>query len=309
MNKKRKTQLIIVVSEIVMIIILGAVLCAILMGLVKKFSDSISSTSKEKVHIVQDETTTKESKQLYVITPGYTYYVDKGAMKLYADIIPMSTEKIFIIGKEFHNDNEMDDAFIKEAFVKQEDGTYANADNTMIVNYYDTTATFKDKRPVALQFSGTLNLVLEDENVEDNVSEEYVNNIVTEIQEEVSVEGVVVDEYSTESTPSNFVSVNLYNYLTPDYEKSEMVITAKYIESATNSGTKYQDIYTGTYFYAFGSEFPYESSTCNTVTITGIYRGNEQHFNGLEMDGKYPCFVISNIRKPNKNEVSQKITH
>jgi hypothetical protein len=91
--------------------------------------------------------------------------------------------------------------------------------------------------------------------------------------------------------------------LIPANERKSMTITAKYIESTSNSGTKYIDIQTGIEFYAFGRKFPYDPKECNTVTITGVYRGNEKNFNGLHMDDKYPCFVISNIRKPNASEV------
>jgi hypothetical protein len=174
------------------------------------------------------------------------------------------------------------------------------------VTYGDNTVTIEDKRRVPLQFDGSLELVEEAEH--NDIRGEFVEEVVEEIKEEYDLD-IKVDEYSSDSTPDNFVGVKFNDYLIPENEQKDYTITAKYIESTTNSGVKYQELYSGTYFYVFGNEFPYDSNTCDTVTITATYRGNELRFNGLSMDNTYPCFVIKSIRKPNENEISQKVTH
>jgi hypothetical protein len=245
----------------------------------------------------------KKEKPLYNITPGYTYYTDKGNIKLYADIIPMDNGNIFVIGEEFYNDSysdtHMEDASIKEELHCQENNIYMNSDNNLIVTLSDNYAVFTDNRPVSLPFNGKLDKIdipVETSDIsEDETNAEVDTNKVTDIK---------VDEYSENSTAQGiYVGKDFEKFLDPNYEKKDLSITAKYIETDSNNGVKYQDIYSGKYFYVFGGGYNYDSSVCNTVTITGTYRGIEKRFNGLEMDDKYPCFVIKSMRKPTKEEV------
>jgi hypothetical protein len=165
--KKKKTQIVILILELILILGLGI----FLMYIVGSTIDSMSKTTKKpKVTISTETSKTKMEKPLYVITPGYTYYVDKGQIKLYADVIPMSANKLFIIGELFHEEKSLDDSYIKESFSKQEDGTYTNYNNDIIVTYGDNTVTIEDKRRVPLQFDGSLELV---EEAEHNVRGPY----------------------------------------------------------------------------------------------------------------------------------------
>lgn len=307
-SKKRKTQIAIIAIESISILVLGIFLVYIVTSTVNNMVDMSNKTPKVTVESKDTVKTKKVEKPLYITVPGYTYYTDKGKIKLYADVIPMSPNKLFVIGQLFHEEKPLDDAYIKESFSKQEDGTYANANKDITIIYGDTSISIEDQRGVSLQFDGTLKLVEEIKNKSEDISGDYVEEIVEEIKAENNLD-IKVDEYSIETTPENFVSTKFNDYLMPENEQKDYTITAKYIESTTNSGVKYQELYSGTYFYTFGNGFPYDKNSCDTVTITATYRGNESRFNGLSMDNKYPCFVIKSIRKPNENEVSQKITN
>ena len=281
-------------------------------------SKSFTTASGEKI-ILEDSD--------YVVRPGYTFYVDKGNMKLFADITPMDEGKVLsITAKEYHNeqgyDVEMTDAAINDAFTLDlNTGEYYNTNNDMALKYDGLSATFTDKRNVALKFSGTLQLIRSiatDGNSDIsalNPSDIVSYNVATEVpSEQISSDGLdslkssltgdlITDEYYEGAYPKAGTST-FESDLTPANERSKMTITAKFIESTSNSGTKYQEVNSGILFYAFGQKYPYDPSNCNVVTMTAIYRGTEQHFNGLQMDNKYPCFVIDSIRKVTADELN-----
>jgi hypothetical protein len=180
----------------------------------------------------------------------------------------------------------------------------------MTIEYKGKYAVFTDRRTtVSLPFTGELVLVMGEDIDPSYIESASVDNIATPISENgedtattnTSVGEVKVDEYSESSSSTSVRNFN--DILTPSNERQTFNITAKFVSSASNSGTKYQEIHTGTYFYAFGQSFPYDSNECDTVTISAVYRGNEKHFNGLEMGDEYPCFVINSIRKPSEEEV------
>lgn len=265
----------------------------------------------------------------YTVRPGYTFYTDKGSMKLFVDITPADEGKVLrITGKEYHNeqgyDVEMTDAAIDDTFILDlTTGEYVNTNQDMTVKYDGLTATFTDTRRVALKFSGTLELIRsiytdgDSDANQLNPSDIVSYNAATEIPPQQVSSGDIdkfklssetvgelkTDEYYTGPYPSSGTS-EFASQLTPSNERKKITITAKYIQSTSNSGTKFQEIHSGIYFYAFGQAYPYDPSQCNVITLTAMYRGNEQHFNGLQMDGEYPCFVIDSIRKVTADEIN-----
>lgn len=309
---KNNTVLIFIIELILAIILCGAIMCILYYPQIsekylhKTTDDSSTIASTEEfIHKSED----KES--LYDILPGYTYYEDKGSMKLFADIIPTENNNLLIMGVQYHQanfkDNLMSDASIKELFYLQEDGSYKNEDNTITVHLKDDTAEFKDiRKTVSLPYNGTLKLIpapIEYNKVSNIESGELFNddNIIVNSK----VENVKVDSLDNSTTPDNYISgKDFIKHLTSDNERKDFTFTAKYIESTEYSGVKYQEINTGTYLYTFGAGFPYDSKVCNTVTITATYRGYNKRFNGLSMEDSYPCFVTISIRKPNKQEVN-----
>lgn len=264
----------------------------------------------------------------YNIRPGYTFVLDKSTMKLYADITSINNGEILsVYGKEFHMENEMADACINDMFTRGIDGIYYNTDRTITIENYDGIhATFKDYRTtVALPFNGKLtlipsnketkakNIIIQDEpKEEESVSEDTIEVSENEIEEDENVDtedDVIVDEYYSDivNYSGTYVGHKFKDFINPNYEQNDLVITAKYIDTTEYNGLIFEDIHSNIRFYVFGSAYPYDSSTCNTVTITATYRGTESHFNGLYMDGSYPCFVIKNMRKPALVEVKEDI--
>ena len=256
--------------------------------------------------------------ELFDITCGYTFYLSKGNLQLFADIVPTLDGSLMITGREIHMDKELSRGLIKERFSLQTDGTFTNEAGTIIVKYTGYSATFTDNRTdIELPFEGELKLLLSEVGYETNIStsDDSISlgtvNIATRIDDlsensiDSLIDGVIVDEYSESGSTSEIVVKNNFeDLLVSSNERKVFTITAKFIENASNSGTKYKEINTELEFYAFGAKFPYDSSVCNTVTLQAVYRGNEKHFNGLQMDGEYPCFVINSIRKPTEDEVS-----
>lgn len=311
MKKSTAIKILIVSNLVLMLIIIVMAVVWVISSVNKTLSepDTKSEEIKANFHTEQHtlangENVTVENEE-YNVRPGYTYFLDKGNMKLYADITPSVDGKILTVsGCEYHMDKLMSDASINAKFVLDlSSGTYNTAENISITHYDGMNATFEDHRNVALKFDGTLSMIT------DGIPQGATplsTNIATAIsgnEESVNinspVSGIVVDEYSDGASQSE----SLDTICTPANEKKTVYITAKFIESATCSGTKYVDIKSGKEFYTFGAKFPYNSNECNTVTIKAVYRGNEKKFNGLTMDDTYPCFVTSSIRKPTKGEV------
>lgn len=311
MKKESKFTVLIFIAELILAIILcAAIMCILYYPFVKEkyFNNTDDSSVIASTEEFIFKSTDKET--LYNILPGYTYYEDKGSMKLYADIIP-TDNNLMIIGVQYHQENFknnlMPDANIKEVFYLQEDGSYRNKDNTITVHLKDDIAEFKDiRKTVSLPYNGTLKLIpapIEYNKVSNIESGELFNddNIIVNSK----VEDVKIDSLDNSTTPDNYISgKDFIKHLTSDNERKDFTFTAKYIESTEYSGVKYQEINTGTYLYTFGAGFPYDSKVCNTVTITATYRGYNKRFNGLSMDDSYPCFVTISIRKPNKQEAN-----
>lgn len=330
-KKVIKTLLISNIVCMVLILILVIILCVSCSNTTKKIADDSKSEQISKRFFTETFKTASGNtviieNSMYTVRPGYTFFVDKGNLKLYADINPQDEgKKLVVNGKQFHMDKEMTDAAINDVFTLDFDlGEYVNSSGDIFIKYTGTGATIIDRRShVALKFSGDLQLISSVVNTEngDTIDDGTISNIdvldsslsinvATEVENPAEnakpdiLEGVVVDEYSdSENYNGTYVYDSLDEYLNSSYEKKKLCITAKYIESTSNSGTKYKDIHTGIEFYAFGAKYPYDSAVCNTVTITGTYRGNEKHFNGLQMGDEYPCFVIDSIRKPTTSEV------
>jgi hypothetical protein len=279
---------------------------------------STEAIETEKGYIVENNQTVIVDTTLYDVTCGYTFYEDKGNMKLYADIVPTTMSgSLMVTATEFHMGKEMPNGKIKEQFNMREDGLYVNSSGTVTINYTGLSATFEDNRKgVELPFNGTLQLLLSEANTNYNfdalnsVSLNNMNNSTETASTESSVgetkingeEPVVekVDPTEETKTETSLPSNDFTALCVPSNERKEFTITAKFVESCSNSGTKYVEANTGTVFYAFGQSYPYDGST-DTVTITAIYRGNEEHFNGLQMGGRYPCFVINSISKSSEN--------
>lgn len=336
MSRKTKFTIFLIVSNLILIL-----LCLILV-LRSCSRDGKKSSKEDSEHEVTQISEFKEINDFrtasgekvtledshYAVRPGYTFYLDKGSMKLFADITPMDEGKVLnISGKEYHDeqgyDVEMTDAKINDTFTLDLDtGEYTNNNEDIVIKYDGLTATFTDNRhSVALKFSGTLELIRSiatdgDSDISAlNPADIVSYNVATEVpNQQVSVGDLdklkstttgdlITDEYYEGAYPKAGTTT-FESDLTPANERSKMTITAKFIESTSNSGTKYQEVNSGIYFYAFGQKYPYNPSECNVVTLTGIYRGNEQHFNGLQMDNKYPCFVIDSIRKVIADEIN-----
>lgn len=271
----------------------------------------------------------------YTVKPGKTFYLDKGNLVLFLDVTPSEGGTVLTAtGKQYHMGKEMIDAAINTVFtMDMTDYKYYNPDKSICIEKYDgISVDINDNRNVALKFSGVLNLIssvsggTSDVSVDTNtmatdstdiniatevpstqIGESDIQLPTTEDSENITlpVSGIVVDEY-TESAERDTDIVSgkmLGDYLNSSYERKTFTITAVYLESCSNSGTKYKDINTGIEFYAFGEKYPYDKGVCNCVTLNVVYRGNEHKFNGLEMGDEYPCFVINNIRKPTLSEV------
>lgn len=278
---------------------------------------STEAIETEKGYIVENNQTVIVDSTLYDVTCGYTFYEDKGNMKLYADIVPTTMSgSLMVTATEFHMGKEMPNGKIKEQFNMREDGLYVNSSGTVTINYTGLSATFEDNRKgVELPFDGTLQLLLSEANT--NYNFDALNSVSLNMSnntEEASTESSVgetkingeepvvekVDPTEETKTETSLPSNDFTALCVPENERKEFTITAKFVESCSNSGTKYVEANTGTVFYAFGQSYPYDEST-DTVTLTAIYRGNEEHFNGLQMGGRYPCFVINSISKSSEN--------
>ena len=97
----------------------------------------------------------------YPVTPGSTFYIDKGNPKLYADL-KFIDGKIFMKGKEFHNGGQLVDGTINDTFIYDiETDSYINETGDIIISNYDSIKfTINDKRTtVCLPFNGTLSLI------------------------------------------------------------------------------------------------------------------------------------------------------
>jgi hypothetical protein len=301
-----------------------------------EISENFENTDTDISYNMSNGETVMIDNSDYIIKPGKTFYLNKGNLVLFLDVTPTEGGTVFsATGKEYHIGKEMTDAAINTIFtMDMTDYKYYNPDKTICIDKYDgLSVDIRDNRNVALKFTGVLNLISSVAGVSSDTSVDTSTMINQSTSTDISlatevpstqigesdiqlpstavttttVSDIIVDEY-TESADRDTEIVSgklLGDYLNSSYERKTFTITAKYIESCSNSGTKYVDVNTGIEFYAFGEKYPYDKSICNTVTLNVVYRGNEHKFNGLEMGDEYPCFVINNIRKPTHSEVGQ----
>lgn len=281
----------------------------------KNFHETSYSTSNGETVLIQDTE--------YEVKPGTTFYLDKGNLKLFLDVVPSKDgTTLTVTGREFHMDKELLDGAISGVFtLNMTTKQYENSNKDIFIeNYTGISLDIIDYRSVSLKFSGTLNLISSiagydnQNNVPVDASNMASVNIATAVPDTQVSEAdiptkladgdIIVNEYNENGNTSGIIAdIDFEDSLIASNERKKFTITAKYIKSASNSGTLYKEIHSGKEFYAFGSKFPYNESECNTVTIIATYRGNEKHFNGLEMGDIYPCFVIDSIRKPTASEV------
>ena len=97
----------------------------------------------------------------YMAKPGTTFFVDKGNLKLYAEVI-YKDNKINLTGQEYHMGGQLIDGSIKDTFIyNAETDSYVNESGNIIIRNYDGSKfTITDNRTtVCLPFNGTLSIV------------------------------------------------------------------------------------------------------------------------------------------------------
>ena len=323
----RKTGITLIVSLIIAITL--GIISIITISSMTSIKSQISSNSNQ-IDLTEPsleeeipEVETKVISDKFINTPGYSYFTDKGAMKLYLDVVPTNTDTLYLYGVEYHNEMDEDvlmpDATIKEIFYKTGDDTYINKDSSITVHYKyeDNSVSIEDKRDhVSLLFTGRLSKMpenIEEEKPQPNiiVAEEENEEIEEEKEENTPREELKIDGYSDESEVDNSIRVitsgsELNTWMNPDNEQQDIQVTGIFQQAYIEwNGTRYKTLDGSIEFYTFGELFRFDPTETNVATITMTYRGSNPKFNGMDFGGtSEQCFVVKSMRRPTKSEVN-----
>ena len=239
-----------------------------------KKNTSINTTDD----ISDDIIVIKESGPIFNVKSGITYILDKGNLQLYADIIPINENKIYVNGEAYHLENKIYDMYIKEYLYKQENGVYANTSNNIEVVLQDSSAIFYDHREDTFPFNGTLTVMGELEEPDIQLAEESED---TENEEENIEEGVTVPDKE------------LLSFLIPEHERKEISLDAMFISNTDCNGMEFITK-NGFKFYVFGGQGTFDRK--QLVHLDLIYRGQNPRYNGLDFGGSNEyCFNLKSM--------------
>ena len=220
----------------------------------KEYSEPSISLSEESTEVSTEAWSYHEPtiEELFPEAEDITWICDKGNLKLFIDVVPMSEDRIYVYGEAYHVESWIPDMRINKLILyKVGENYYNDANGDIRVRYDDNSLYIEDNRSgPSMPFQGTFVLAKKS----NNSNTENLENVTDNIEKDIATkefEDFILDDNNIDRSIS---------------------VTAKYIESYVDYNIAvFKTLDDETTLYVYGCKC--NANVNDTVDLNLIFKG------------------------------------
>lgn len=151
----------------------------------KEYSEPSISLTEESTEASTEAWSYHEPtvEELFPEAEDITWICDKGNLKLFIDVVPMSEDRIYVYGEAFHLNSLISDMRINKLILYKVDENYYNdANGDIRIRYDDNNLYIEDNRSgPSMPFQGTFKLAKKSSNSNTENLEDVTNDLENDI--------------------------------------------------------------------------------------------------------------------------------
>ena len=225
----------------------------------KEYSEPSISLTEESTEASTEAWSYHEPtiEELFPEAEDITWICDKGNLKLFIDVVPMSEDRIYVYGEAYHVESWIPDMRINKLILYKVDENYYNdANGDIRVRYDDNSLYIEDNRSgPSMPFQGTFKLAKKSSNSNTENLEDVTNDLEKDIATKKFEDFILDDNNIDRSISVSAEYVGIYNDYISVFRTLDDYPTAFYVYGCKCNANKGETVNLDLVFKGYDTKY------------------------------------------------------